>query len=291
MRYETKIDTVSIQIDLLNEEKRNMIQKDILTLFNNYNFYTKYNKYKINTHSNFYIREYQVYYNKVVVASMKSGSYSYIDTTSDVNTTYYITLEFAGLKRYNEKLDKMPNEALINICAFLNTRYITFKITGLDIALDLFTDFYKVLALCTKKSPTTTYYEANEAQTYSPTAYIEKILQSKRDRAIQRAYLYDKTYKENLGYKVTRFEVKLQSLFFSRNRSNIISAIIKALNKYHVMYIPRVQEKQYLMNEYDIHPILRQRDIKRIGFDDYRCYHDITVIVEFINYLFSVQEK
>ena len=45
------------------------------------------------------------------------------------------------------------------------------------------------------------------------------------------------------------------------------------------------------MDEYDNHPILRQRDIKKLKFDSYRCYPDISIVVGFINALFTVQES
>jgi len=58
--------------------------------------------------------------------------------------------------------------------------------------------------------------------------------------------------KEGYGYPLTRFEVKLQSAFFTKNRLNLFAGIMKALSKYHVMYVPNKKEKQRLMDEYDI---------------------------------------
>ncbi len=65
---------------------------------------------------------------------------------------------------------------------------------------------------------------------------------------------------------------------------------MNSLDKYHVMYVPNKKEKQHLMREYDSHSILRQRDIKKLKFDSYRCYHDISVVVGFINRMFIVKE-
>ena len=131
---------------------------------------------------------------------------------------------------------------------------------------------------------------ANDTQLFPTTTYIEKIPQNKQANVVQKAYLYDKAMKEGYSYPLTRFEVKLQSAFFTKNRLNLFAGIMKALSKYHVMYVPNKKEKQRLMDEYDISPILRQRDIKRIGFDNYRCYHDMTAITRFINQLFTIQE-
>ncbi len=291
MRYQTVVDTVAIQIDFVSIDGRDMILQEILSLLNSKGIYVTSNDYPVSVHSNFLIREYQAVANNVVVASMRSGSYSHKDIqTKRTITTYYIALEFAGLVRYNNKLDKLVNDTLLAVCAYLNTRHIFFKITGLDIALDLFTDYGKVLALCTKKSPSTAYYGANETQAFSSTVYIEKIPQNKQTSVVQKAYLYDKSIKENLAYKVTRFEVKLQYPFFAKNRLNLFANLIKALDKYHVMYVPKAKEKQRLMDEYDNYLVMRKRDIKRIGFDNYRCYFDLTAIAGFINQLYSVQE-
>ncbi len=291
MRYQTVVDTVAIQIDSVSIDGRDMILQEILSLLNSKGMYVTSNDYPVSVHSNFLIREYQAVANKVVVSSMRSGSYSHKDIqTKRIITTYYIALEFAGLVRYNNKLDNLANDTLLAVCAYLNTRHIFFKITGLDIALDLFTDYSKVLALCTKKSPTTAYYGANETQVFSSTTYIEKIPQNKQASVVQKAYLYDKAIKENLDYKLTRFEVKLQYLFFAKNRFNMSVNLIKALDKYHVIYVPKAKEKQRLMDEYDNCLVMRQRDIKRIGFDKYRCFFDMTVIVGLINQLYTAQE-
>ena len=45
------------------------------------------------------------------------------------------------------------------------------------------------------------------------------------------------------------------------------------------------------MREYDNHSILRQRDIKKLKFDNYRCHPDISVVVGFINRMFSIIEQ
>lgn len=292
MKYQVTIDTVCLQIDLTQEEKRNTMIEDILGLFRKENLYIAYKDYPINIHSNFYIREYYVYSNNIVIASIRAGSFSIKNSvTNAVITTYYISLEVAGLMTYHPQRDKITHDTLMRACAFFNTKNITFKLTGLDISLDLFTKYENVLALCTKKSPKTVYHRANEVQFYDTTRYIEKIPNNKVPLVVQRAYLYDKAVKENLPYPLTRFELKLQPKFFNKNRENMLSGIMNALDRYHVMYVPNKKEKQYLMGEYDKHPILRQRDIKKLKFYGYRCYPDISVVVGFINALFTVREQ
>lgn len=292
MKYKTIIDTVCLQIDTIQEDIRNTILEGILGLYQKYNLYVAYKDYPINQHSNFYVREYYAYANNVVVASIRAGSFSVKDSvTTTTVTTYYISLEFAGLMTYNQQRDKITNDTLFKTCAYINTRQITFKLTGLDISLDLFTKYENILALCTKKSPKTAYWTANALQWFDTTSYMEKIPNHKLQLAVQRAYLYDKAIKENLPYDLTRFEVKLQPKFFNKNRDNIIAGIMNTLDRYHVMYIPNKKEMQHLMDQYDAHSILRDRDIKRLKFDNYRCYYDISAIVGFINHMFTVQEQ
>jgi len=190
MKYYTTIDTVAIQIDLIHENVRNAMLEEILGLLRIANLYIVHKDYPIDKHSNFYIREYHVYGYNVIIARISTGSYSVKDTLTNASiTTYYISLAFAGLKRYNEPLDQLSNHVLLKVCAYLNTKHITFKLTGLDVAIDMYTKFENVLALCTKKSPKTAYHAANGEQWYDTTYYIEDIPKTKRHLAVQRAYL------------------------------------------------------------------------------------------------------
>ncbi len=291
MTYLTTIDTVTLQIDLVEEERRNSMLEEMLALLHANNLYVGHKDHPIGLHSNFFIREYQAYSNNVVIASIRAGSYSIKNPlTSMVVTTYYITMEFAGLSSYHELLNTVTRGVLLKLVAYCNSRNITFKLTGCDIAIDMFTKFDNVLALCTKKSPKTAYWIAGELQFYDTTTYIENIPYSKLEQAVQRAYLYDKALKDGLAYPLTRFEVKLQPKFFNKNKENIILGIANALDKYHVMYVPNKRDKQYLIEQYNANHKLGQRGIKKLGLDKYRCHPDITAVVAFINQLFTVQE-
>jgi hypothetical protein len=292
MKYKTVVDTVRMRIDSDLNYERDAILDGILTLFKRDGFHISHKDYVISTHDNLTIREYHVYFKKVVLASLKKGSYSFKRRhISSITMSHYITLEFAGLVRYNKELDALAQKTLLNVCAYLNRANIIFKLIGLDIGMDIYTKFDNVLALCTKKSPKTSYCQANEQQKYNTTTYIEKIPSDKQAKVIQKAYLYSKSVKENLQYDLTRFEIKLQRVFFSRHRNLIYSAIARALDRYHVMYIPNKKEKQYLKDQYDTHIVLRKRDIKRVGFDAYKCIFDIMSVVEFIKKIFTVQEQ
>ncbi len=292
MKSQTSIDTLAIRIDYNDEAARTLVLNEILTLLQKEKLHLHYHDHRINENSNFYIREYQLRANNRTVVTIRAGSYSVKDTNNIIIiTTYYIAITFAGLKSHLLKIDIFSNTILFKVCAYLNTRYVSFKVTALDISLDLYTKYGNILALCTNKSPKTGYYTAYEQQPFLSTSYIEKIPHYKAKDAVQRAYLYDKASKESLPFPLTRFEVKLQSKFFSNNRQSLQFAIAKALNKYHVMYVANKKEKHSLMAQYDNTPALRQRDIKRLGLDSYRCYPDMAVIVAFINDIYTVNES
>ena len=292
MKYQTIIDTVAIQIDLTHEEARNNRLTEVLNIFRKENLFIATNNYPTNQHAHFFIREYKVKANQTTVASIRIGSFSIKDTTTNtVITTYYVAIEFAGLVSYNADQDKLSHMMLFRVCSYFNTRHITFKITGLDVAIDLYTKFENVLALCIKKSPKTVYYAANELQWYDTTHYIENIPKNKQSLVVQRAYIYDKTIKEGLPYHLTRFEVALQPKFFSNNRSNTVMKIISAINRYYVMYVPNKKERKQIVEKYDALPTLRQRDIRKLKLDEYRCYPDASEITVFLNQMYAVRES
>ncbi|MDD2357244.1 MAG: hypothetical protein PHX13_04970 [Thiovulaceae bacterium] len=292
MKYTTSIDTVGLQVYSNNEVTRNFIVDGILTLLYTKKLYVLEKTHSTNMHSNFFIREYHICSNSTTIASIRMGSFSMNNPLNNmVVTTYYIAIKFAGLKRYHEPLDTISHNTLLSVCAYLNTRNITYKLTELDVCMDMYTRFENVLALCTKKFPKTTYYPANESQLFETTSYIEKITNDKLDEVLQRAYLYDKSKKENLPYQIVRFELKLQAKFFNNYRNNLISSILNALHRYHVMYVPLKKEKNYLLQQYDTCAILRERDIKRIGFEKYRCYPDTMAIHAYITNIFSIKER
>jgi len=88
-------------------------------------------------------------------------------------------LEFTEIilhyQRYNIGADNASNECLFRISAFCNTKKYIFRVTQLDIALDISAKFTQVLAVCTKRTASTKYYSLSEQQTFEKTRYVEKI--------------------------------------------------------------------------------------------------------------------
>jgi hypothetical protein len=109
MKYQTTIDTVGIQIDAVNEMNRNMMLEGILALYKKENLYIALKDYPVNQHSNFYIREYNIYAHNIVVANIKTGSFSIKDTvTNIVTTTYYISRHILNVVSNSNTLANFP---------------------------------------------------------------------------------------------------------------------------------------------------------------------------------------
>ena len=87
-------------------------------------------------------------------------------------------------------------------------------------------------------------------------------------------------------FPLTRFELKLQKLFFLNNELNF-KTIINALDRYTVMYFESNIDKELIINKYNSYSRVSKRDIARMGLDKYRLKPDIVKIERFINNLKS----
>lgn len=287
MEYETHIDTVTVQIDCDNSFMQQMLLKELLGYINTFGLYTGSKDVNENKSTDIIKIEYSLYaYNRSLL-TLNTGSFSTL-INGNYTIKHYVSVKFAGLKSYNEIADQKSNDILVLICAYLNSNRIVFKFTELDVALDAKVSFEHMLALCTKKSPKTSYWKVGEPQTYeNETTYIEKIEESKRNKSILRSYLYDKGHKEGLSYNVTRFEIKLQSAFFNKYGFDI-NPIQNALHRYHVMYFEDLGLKNSKIDAYNNYQKPQKREIQRLGFEEYRLYPNIDYIVSFIDYLLNI---
>lgn len=282
MDYSTHVDTLKIQVDTYDTFEQHTLLKEILGFIIESRFlYVDHKDKRIGL--NKIIREYYVYAKNKVVAVVNTGiSREKNKYTSRYLSKCYISITFAGLKSYNKIKDKASKDCLFRVCAFLNENNISFKITELDICIDIKADFENVMAIAIKKTPKTKYYGINERQTFSKTNYIEKISKKNLHRAIQRAYTYDKSHKEGLSSNLTRFELKLQSKYFN-HYGLCLESIEKAINKYYVMYFEDLRDKFYIMGVYDKYQYFRNREVKRYSLDDYRLHPNINYVKKFIN--------
>ena len=204
---------------------------------------------------------------------------------------FFFCIEFAGLKRYNNKIDDISGKCLKRVVAYLNTNSIRFDISSLDIYVDLFTKINYTYAFCNKKAAGVKYYSVNDRQPYLSTHYIEKF-NNTHNRVMKRAYLYDKSFKENnINCNITRFELKLQSNFFNRH-SFIQGVLKKELDRYHILYFLTLKEKRSVLDYYaQYEHTIRRRDLHKLGLDKYRIIPDTKEIEYFLFSLYNIYES
>lgn len=285
-QHETHIDTVAVQMDFEKAED----QRNKLSLLNLWITTRGLGKLEQDKSSKFIIK-YDVYFGGTIIFTIHSGFTSKADSITGEKGLYYIRIRFAGLKSHIQRQDEASFNALLTICAWLNTTRTKYRMVELDVAIDTHCSFDNILAICVNKSGKTTYNEIGHKQYYKgiPTTYIEKYgKEQEANDAVVRSYVYDKSFKEGLliGSKITRFELKLQNRFFLRYGFNTQS-IINAMNKYYVMYFEYVKMKnQYidLFNNFKITP----KNIEILGLSKYRLHVNENIIKEFIRQVESV---
>jgi hypothetical protein len=272
--YTTNIDTVVLQIDCNTSMEQENIKKLILQ-------WIESRKVATVIFDNI-IKKYKLYHGGTTLATISTG-YS--------NLKFYISIKFAGLKRYHERIDCASRNCLMVICALLNTNNnINFSLAELDIAIDAYCHFDNILVICTRKSPNVKYHGVGEVQEFNnvPTSYIENFdTRDKVKNASLRAYLYNKSAKENLPFNLTRFELKLQNRYFNRFGFDVQS-ILDSLSRYHIVYTNDFYEKKYIINKYNNYSSIAKREINRLGIEENRLYPDVNVILNFIKEIRSV---
>lgn len=283
--YITTVDTVKLQLTFKNQEQQHAIHQAIINYITKY-YFVSYQDFT-NTLTGHINRVFFIYYDNTYITSISMGIYTSYDNNKVPFNNYYISIKFAGLTRHNEKIDYASNDCLFRLCAFFNSNDILFRITQLDIAIDIYAKFNNVLAVCTKKTPNTHYFSLSEQQRFEETRYIEDIAQDRLYKVSKHAYTYDKGYKEGLDFDLTRFELSLKPKFFSKNGVSI-DAIAQALDRYHVMYFSTIKEKKSKINEYESYSNFRTRDIKKIGFELYRLYPDLVYLNQLLHWIFTI---
>lgn len=283
--YATTIDTVKLQLDFNSQEQQHTVHNEIISYISQ-RYYTNHKDF-VHELTRQVNRVFFVYYKDAYICSISTGIYTTYNKNKMPSNIYYISIKLAGLKRYNNVVDNASSDCLFRLCAFLNSKNRLFKITQLDIALDIYAKFNNVLAVCTKRTPNTEYYSLSEQQTFEETRYVENIAYHRLYKVSKHAYTYDKGYKECLDYDLTRFELSLKPKFFSKNGSDI-DYIAKALDRYHVMYFPTIKEKNAKIDAYESYTNFRYRNVNKVGFDAYKLYPDIAYIHEFLFWMFNI---
>lgn len=266
-RVETYIDTLSIRCECDNKKQQEglfnalmdcLIERKIVGI--------RYDEEQ----SGKYYQITKLQHGNTKLATIAKGYY--INDTSFNPEYYYINISFYGLKRYNKVKDDASLLLVRTITAFLNTYNIDFKLTELDIAMDIPSPINNILAVCVRRSPNIQYYQLGDIdsdgkkiQKDGGTYYMENQSSSKQKKsAMSRAYLYNKRQKEltkytrDIGFDLTRFELKLQKRWFVKNEFGTIS-IYKALGKYAVLEFTNIKQKKLLIQKLNSATTSRQR--------------------------------
>lgn len=285
--YITLIDTISIQINCGNN---NLLQRDTVEeikefLQIQFNSFFSTEKYSVGVVEKV---KHKIYCNNRTVFSIQTGfSHGF----------FFVKIRFAGLATYDPIVDKTSIDYLWAVMGYINTHRFLYNLAELDIAIDIphvYLD--QLLAFCSSHTSGTQYHDLGEIQLYDgETCYIEKFTnKSSKNQAIKRAYVYDKRVKEfkknnfNIGNEVQRFEVKLQAKYFNKYGLDI-SYIEQTLNKYHLLYFDNPVDKQYIIDRYNSYSKVTQREIGRMGLEQYRLYPDMWCIYTFLYHLQTIK--
>lgn len=236
--------------------------------------------------------EHIVYFNGTILTKINSSLFKH--GVGRVYTMYYISMEFAGLKSYDEYMDKFRVDFLFSVASYFHDRQLQFRYSKLDIAVDINGTFEKMLVLPIKTVGNVNYHQSQEEQVYSNTYYIEN--KNKPKQSTSRAYYYDKQFKENIEDVICRFELKFQNRFFNEREPNLHvlrEAINKFLNRYAILY---VEDKTLLQRIWEHHlkiqslpkNINKTLEYEKLRLDRIRHYHDIDYISEFMLGLLSI---
>lgn len=255
---DTHVDTLGIRCECNSKEERDYLFNNIVYFISNAGIAgVVYDQER----STKYYQIMKLQYANSTLATISKG-YFENNTNGYKMEYYYININFYGLMRYSKIKDDASQLLLRTISAYLNTTHVDFRLTELDIAMDIRSKIDNILAICIRQSANVDYYQlgdidknGNTIQENAGTYNIEKFTSyKKRKNAMSRAYLYDKRLKElekfkrNIGFALTRFEVKLQKRYFVKN-DYCTGIMYKKLNKYAVLLFKDAKQKEIIIQK------------------------------------------
>lgn len=288
MNFTVGIDSIQLQVEVLEGDKQraivNGIKKALSSTFSSLYGFEVYKKKNLSIYTFFTAG--------TKILELKTGSYlSGHYRNKKRYPIYYISIEIAGLKRYDATTDKLSLDSLVRVAAYLNTNMIDFNINSLDVYVDMQCPFAFTYAFCNKKASGVKYYHVYEPQYHLSTIYIEKYNRTHK-RVMKRAYLYDKSAKEgNINSSITRFELRLQPRFFSKFNYFAWGELRDELDRYHILYFPTLQDKEIALWQYAQYGhLIRRRDLYKLGLDRYRVIPDTSKLEDFLMELINIHE-
>lgn len=266
-RVNTYIDTLGIRCECDNREQRDNLSDAITDcLKERKTVAITYDK----EHSSKYYQITKLRYGNTTLGTIAKG-YFQKDTNIDPDY-FYINISFYGLKRYNKIKDDASLFLIRTITSFLNTYNIDFRLIELDVAMDMQAPIDNILVVCVSRSPNIDYFQLGDTnangekiQKDEGSYYIEKYQSFKQlKNAMIRAYYYSKRrkelekYKRDIGFELTRHEVKFQKRWFVKNKFGVM-LIYKALQKYAVLEFKDNEQKEQLIEKLNSAKKAKQR--------------------------------
>ena len=104
MRHETAIDTVELKSNFNDKDECDATVGVLISTLEKYDYYIKFeDEYKI-----------QIEYKHKLIASIRKGSFSFVNQDKEKeDTTWYISIKLAGIKRYIHYIDCAASNCLI----------------------------------------------------------------------------------------------------------------------------------------------------------------------------------
>lgn len=256
-RVDGWVDSVKLRLDYVDKGYRDFTFSEIISFIKSKKLVSiQYDKEK----SNQYCQIIKLISSNTTIATLSKNSY----TTFKTIKQYTITISFYGLKRYQKEIDKRSLLLLKNIAAFLNSDNNYFSITELDICTDYDCHIDNLVAVCVNRKSRKKYNPLGEedvdgkrVQKHKGTYDVEKFESHEKSKNVKkRAYLYNKRNKEiqkannDLGYDLSRFEVKLQSRFFLDGIVSV-GSFLEELKDYQLLHFKDLKQKHRFINKYN----------------------------------------
>ena len=231
-----------------------------------------------------------VMYKGKKIAAVTTGRYiTRCYGVSDCIDVYYVAVSFYGLTRHHIS-DTGSRQCLLSLCKYINNNQIIFRITQLDVCLDIKAPFENILTLLTRRVPNVRYFMPDEVHDNGKIRRIEHVSAGRYNKASVRAYTYDKMAKNPwIKYDLTRFELKFNSSFF-KGVDKPMTAIKKAIDRYTIMYFEDLQTRSTVLARYTEQWDCKKIDISKLDIEKYTLTVDIDYVSEFIEMLFTIDD-
>ena len=253
------VDSIKLRINFIDKDYRDKILDELLEfIISKKLVHVHYDKESSNEYCQ--IRKLK---SSSTLASIVTSTYCTTNDFQNINN-YYISISFHGLIRYQKYVDNRSKLLLQYIAAYLNTKKIPFIISQFDICTDIKCSLENLVAVCVNRKSRKKYYplgtydeNGNKIQENDGTYEVEKFeSKEKRNNVMKLAYLYDKRKKEmikasyDIGYEVSRLEVKLQSRFFL-DKEVSVRTFIEELKDYKLFYFKDIVQKEEFIKRYN----------------------------------------